>query len=337
MHKISINMSYTGDKIEGQGVGAATHEQINLIKDTCADCFDVYINKNKKTDIIHIHTIDPMSFLRMNLIKAKKVIHVHFLPETLEGSIKLPKFMMGIFHKYFLSMYRNADKIVVVNPIFISELEKYNIDRSKINYIPNFVSEESFYQLPPEEKLSAKDKFEISKDSFTVLGVGQVQTRKGVLDFVKIAEALPHINFVWAGGFSFGAITDGYSDLKKITENPPPNVKFLGIIPRNEMNELYNASDLLFMPSYNELFPMAILEACSSGLPILLRNLELYEDILFEKYVNGFDNDSFVDEIRKLSTDKQYYSDAINNSNYISNYYSRENVRKIWIDFYQSI
>ena len=56
-----------------------------------------------------------------------------------------------------------------------------------------------------------------------VLGAGQVQTRKGVLDFVNVAKQMPDVQFVWAGGFSFGRITDGYEELKKLQENPPEN------------------------------------------------------------------------------------------------------------------
>lgn len=48
-----------------------------------------------------------------------------------------------------------------------------------------------------------------------MLGAGQVQTRKGVLDFVDVAKKSPDVQFVWAGGFSFGRITDGYEELKK--------------------------------------------------------------------------------------------------------------------------
>ena len=69
------------------------------------------------------------------------------------------------------------------------------------------------------------------------------------------------------------------NDLKKIMENPPKNVRFLGIVPRNEMNDLFNASDLLFVPSYNELFPMTILEAVNLHVPLVLRDLDLYKDI----------------------------------------------------------
>ena len=120
-------------------------------------------------------------------------------------------------------------------------------------------------------------------------------------------------------------------------ENPPKNVKFLGIIPRDEMNDLFNASDLLFVPSYNELFPMTILEAISTDTPILLRNLELYEDILFKKYLSGNNNEGFANIIKDLSTNKKEYEKQVRNAKEISEFYSKDNVYKLWKEFYKSI
>ena len=194
-----------------------------------------------------------------------------------------------------------------------------------------------FYKKEKKEIESIRKKYNIDKKKFVVLGAGQIQNRKGVLDFVEVAKKLPNIEFIWAGGFSFGGITDGHHDLKKVMENPPKNVKFLGIIPRDEMNDLFNASDLLFVPSYNELFPMTILEAISTDTPILLRNLELYEDILFKKYLSGNNNEEFANIIKNLSTNKEEYEKQVKNAKEISEFYSKDNVYKLWKEFYKSI
>jgi len=177
----------------------------------------------------------------------------------------------------------------------------------------------------------------IAEDAFVVIGVGQVQTRKGVFDFIEVAKKMPDVTFVWSGGFSFGRITDGYEELKKIVDNPPDNVKFLGIIPRDKMNDIYNIADVLFMPSYNELFPMAILEAVNLHKPLILRDLELYEDILFHNYMAGHDNHDFEKLIRACKEEPEVYQKGQQMSKAISDYYSKENVLKIWIDFYTRV
>ena len=293
MKKISINMLSSADKVAGQGVGSAYLEQVSLVKSS--KLFDLKINSKEKTDIIHAHTIDPINYIKMKKNKrGTNVAYVHFLPTTLDGSIKLPKFVFNIFKKYVIKFYNTADYLVVVNPIFIEDLVSIGIPREKITYIPNYVSKDKFYKYSSEKRKKLREKYNIKSNDFVVIGVGQVQTRKGVKDFIECAKKLPNIKFIWCGGFSFGKITDGYDELKKIMETPPSNVTFLGIIPREEMNDIYNITDVLFVPSYNELFPMTILEAVNLGIPLLLRDLDLYKDILFNNYFNSNDNDGFV-------------------------------------------
>jgi len=337
MKKIKINMLSSADKVDGQGVGSAYLEQVNLVKEGASDIFDIMVNANKKADIIHHHTVDPGNFVKMNGKKSINVAYVHFLPHTLDGSIQLPKFMFNIFKKYVVKFYKKADYLVVVNPIFIDDLVRYNIKREKVRYIPNYVSKEKFYEKEFSEKLKIREKYGLKKDDFVVFGAGQIQTRKGILDFIECAKKLADVTFVWAGGFSFGKISDNYEELKKIYENPPQNVKFLGIVPREDMNDLYNVADVMFLPSYNELFPMVILESANCHVPMLLRDLELYKDILFGNYMMGNNNQEFIECIKKLKTDKKVYEEYREKSKNISEYYSKEHVLEIWKSFYTEI
>lgn len=58
-----------------------------------------------------------------------------------------------------------------------------------------------------------------------------------------------------AGSFAFGLISDGHDEIKAILENPPENFRLLGLVERERMNELYNLTDLMLLPSFEELFP----------------------------------------------------------------------------------
>lgn len=337
MEKISINMLSKADSVEGQGVGSAYLEQVKLITEGASDIFEVRINDWKDADIVHHHTIEPINYLKMKTSKGVNICYVHFLPETLDGSINLPKPAFEVFKKYLIDFYKSADYLVVVNPIFIPALEAYKIPRDKIMYIPNYVSKVDFFKKSKKDIENLRKEIGVTKNDFVVLGVGQVQTRKGVLDFVEVAKEMPETTFIWCGGFSFGAITDGYKELKKVFENPPANVKFLGIIPRDKMNDMYNIADVLFMPSYNELFPMSILEASNTEVPILLRDLELYENILFGNYLKGSSNEEFINQINLLKSKDKQYEEYSKKSKNISDFYSKENVLKIWKDFYLKI
>lgn len=339
MEKIRINMLSQATSVDGQGVGSAFLEQVALVKE-CEDLFEVAINsKCSKFDIYHMHTVNPSYRMRFNKHHVN-VAYVHFIPSTLDGSIKMPRPFFWIFKKYVINTYRKADEIVVVNPTFIPPLEELGISKENITYIPNFVDHEKFHLISSEERNALRDKYEIPHDKFVILGCGQVQTRKGVLDYVEVAKRNPDKVFVWAGGFSFGKMTDGYKELKAIMDNPPENVKFIGIIPRAEMNGIFNMADLLFMPSLSELFPMSILEAVNSFKPVLLRDLDLYEEILFkdkEAYAYGKNVDEFDEQVKKLASDKKYYEKYSQGSKLISDFYSKEHVKNIWREYYPRV
>lgn len=335
----TINMLSSATKVKGQGVSSAYIEQVNLVTDGLKNKFEIKINKLSLCDIMHYHTIDFKFFLSMPFarINGTSVAYVHFVPETLEDSIKLPFGIKQLFYKYVMAFYRNADHLVVVNPYFIEILKSYNIDESKITYIPNYVSEENFYNYDEPRIKAIKGKYNIPLDKFIVLGVGQVQSRKGIMDFIRVANSLPQIQFIWAGGFSFGAITEGYKELKLVMENPPNNVKFIGIIEREQMNDIYNIADLMFLPSFSELFPMSVLESMSLKIPILLRDLDIYHNILFDYYLKGKDATDFTGIIKELQENKEFHKKWSDNSWKCHEFYSKNYVLEMWKQFYEKI
>lgn len=336
MEKLKINMYAGGLNIEGQGVGANFFEQVDLVKKI--DSLEVTINgKNpKKYDINHFHTVNPSFYFKFRKKKIN-ICYVHFIPDKDDGSLKMPKWMFGPYKWYVLKFYKKADEVIVVNPYYIKDLEKIGISKDKITYIPNFVSAEKFHPLPKKDIDEIKEEFLIPKDKFIVLGVGQTQTRKGVIDFAKVAEENPNIYFVWAGGFSFGKITSGYEEIKKIMDNPPENLKFLGIVPRARMNEIFNVADMLFLPSYQELFPMTLLECINVEKPFLVRDLDLYKDIFLSPYLVGHNNEEFSKLINKIKDDKTFNETVKKYSTDIRDFYSEAHVKQLWEEYYHRI
>ncbi len=337
--KPRISVMSLADKVKGQGVGSAYSEQLNLIEERLDGVYDIKKNTIKSGEITHYHSIN-FRFFMHSLLNKKRTVRVgsvHFIPETIEGSITLPPWMKRIFYWYILEFYKSMDQLVTVNPVFIEKLVALGFNQESISYIPNFVSGEQFYKISKEEKKTVRSKYNLDENDFVMLGVGQVQTRKGILDFVEVAKLCPDKKFVWAGGFSFGRITDGYDALSEVVENPPENVKFLGIIDRSEMNEVYNMADVMFLPSYSELFPMTVLEAMNVGIPMLLRDLDLYENILFDYYLRANDNIAFSKIIDQLASDKSYYEKWASQSQMGSEFYSRESVGMMWEKYYEQM
>ncbi|MCI1659244.1 MAG: glycosyltransferase family 4 protein [Lactobacillus delbrueckii] len=333
---IRINMFSQADSVAGQGVGTAYLELIRLLRTHLVDDFYVTINKYGRSDLTHYHTINPTYFANsFSPARGRKIGYVHFLPDTLEGSIKLPGVAKKVFYQYVIDFYKRMDQIVVVNPIFIDKLTEYGLDRNKIRYIPNFVAKSEFYEQTQAKKNATRQELGIPQDKFVVFGDGQVQARKGVDDFAKLAEANPDYQFIWAGGFSFGKITDGYDHFKQLVENAPKNLTFTGIIDREKLVDYLNMADLFLLPSFDELFPMSVLEAFSCGTPVLLRDLDLYRAIIDGYYLAGKDSAEMNEQLRFAATHPEVLARQQELSRKASQQYSEDHLAEIWRDFYQ--
>lgn len=334
---IKITMFSSADKVAGQGVGSAYLELVNLLRSRYQDQLDVQINHYRESDISHYHTIDlPFYFSTFSKKRGRKIGYVHFLPETLEGSLKIPQPFRGIFYHYVIAFYKRMDHLVVVNPSFIDKLTAYGIPRQKITYIPNFVDAKRFHPVDVSRRAQLRRHYHLPADKFVVLGSGQVQERKGVPDFITLARQNPDVQFIWAGGFSFGRLTDGYTELKKVVDNPPSNLLFTGIVSRDEIADLNNLADLFLLPSYNELFPMSVLEAFSCGTPVMLRDLDLYHSIIAGDYEPAKDVDEMQVKLTLLRNDPARLAHWQEQAHKAAQRYSEDHLAKVWLAFYQS-
>lgn len=102
-----------------------------------------------------------------------------------------------------------------------------------------------------------------------VLTVGNVDTgnllRKGHETFVKAAALFPEVPFVLAGRWKDAAI----DHLRQIA---PPNLKFTGWLPEQELLDLYRGALIYVQASLHEGFGMSVAEAMLAGcIPVVTR------------------------------------------------------------------
>ena len=335
---LTINMLTRADSVKGQGVLSATEEQINLVTEGLKD-YQVVVNQLKTYNITHIHTINPDFLIKSVITRQNRpmIASVHFLPETLEKSISLPRPIKKLFYKYVLQFYKQADYLVTVNPRFIEDLEHYGIPKERITYIPNFVSRDTFYKITDRSKVTLRESFGLDPNKFTVVSAGQLQMRKGVLEFIDLAKKMPDIQFVWAGDFAFKGISEGRKEIMEHMDELPSNVHFLGLVERERMNEFFNMGDVMLQLSFEELFPMTILESMNANIPLLLRDLREYRPILFDYYLKGNSQVQFQEILRQLQQDEAFYQEACEKSKKGEQFYSKENVLQQWQAFYDKV
>lgn len=106
-------------------------------------------------------------------------------------------------------------------------------------------------------------------DKFTVINVGRPVEVKGfdiLLNAYMATEKCDDINLYIVGGKPQDHIQ------KIVDDNNLTNVHFIDLLPTNELNEYYAASDALIFTSRGDVWGLVVNEAMSFGLPIISSN-----------------------------------------------------------------
>jgi glycosyltransferase involved in cell wall biosynthesis len=91
-----------------------------------------------------------------------------------------------------------------------------------------------------------------------VLFVGRLVAKKGIGIVKAVASALPSAKFLVAGVSPQGAMDWGTSQVRE-----------LGYVAPKRLREIYQAADVLILPSYSEGFPLVVQEALVEGCAVL--------------------------------------------------------------------
>jgi 1,2-diacylglycerol-3-alpha-glucose alpha-1,2-galactosyltransferase len=177
----------------------------------------------------------------------------------------------------------------------------------------------------------------LSDSDFVVLGVGQLEKRKGVDDFLDIAAAVPEARFVWTGGRPFGVLTEGLIRISERFRKAGPNVIQAGQIDLELMPLIYAASDLMIFTSYQENCPLAPMEAAASGIPVIFRDLEEYKLLYENPFLKAGNKEQFIDMVKRMMSEKKYYNDGIEISHRLLAQFEKEIIREKLVTLYKSL
>jgi 1,2-diacylglycerol-3-alpha-glucose alpha-1,2-galactosyltransferase len=257
----------------------------------------------KSTDILHVHSAGPAALGLLLRHVGPKVISAHLTADSFMGSIEYAEYFRGAIERYLRFFYGQADLVLAVSAGTGSYLQDQLRITRPIRIMSNTIDGRIIATLQTR-RAELRTKFGWLPGRPVILGVGQIQPRKGIDDFVEVARALPYADFVWVGGFLFGPLSADRRRLNRVIGSAPGNLAFTGPVPRALAYEYYAAADIFLSPARQETFGLAALEASMAGLPVILRDLPSYREIFRDAYIPVADK-SYVPTILALLNDHE--------------------------------
>ncbi|HEV8290093.1 MAG TPA: glycosyltransferase family 4 protein [Candidatus Norongarragalinales archaeon] len=164
-------------------------------------------------------------------------------------------------------IFRCADRIIATSEFARQDIAKYGISKNKMFTIHNGVETHDYHPPNAQQRQKARAAFHLAPGDFAFFWVGRVIKQKGLDYLIRgLPEALkksPNIKIVLVGEGS------ERKKLEKLAKSlhVDKHVWFAGPRHGPQLLQALNAADAFVLPSLWEVFPIALLEAMSSGLP----------------------------------------------------------------------
>jgi glycosyltransferase involved in cell wall biosynthesis len=155
------------------------------------------------------------------------------------------------------TVLRGADRVVFIAPRVRDYFRRFVRFRADPKFLPNGVDTALF--RPAADRAAVRKQLGWPSDRPVLLFVGRFVEKKGLAVLREAAALLPDCWFVFAG---WGPLDPGGWGL--------PNVHVAGSLPPERLAPLYQAADLLVLPSVGEGFPLVVQEAMACGTPALI-------------------------------------------------------------------
>lgn len=258
------------DKIGKSGVGRAKLHQTAAAEKNGIEIVD---NIND-ADVVHINTVLPNSPRLAKKLRKKGVpvvYHAHSTREDFRNSYIGANAVSGLFKRWLIKCYSLGDVIVTPSEYSKSLLEDYGI-KKEIYAVSNGIDIGEYVRNEQAGKEFRK-KYGFSEDDKIIMSAGLLMKRKGVHDFAEIARRLPQYKFIWFGTADLRFVG---KEVRNAIKNAPENLIFAGYVAKPELQAALSGSDLFLFPSYEETEGIVVLEALAMQIPVLLRNIPVY-------------------------------------------------------------
>lgn len=278
----------------------------------------------KRPDILHIHAVGPMIMTPLARLLGLKVVVTNHGPDY--DRQKWGKLAKSILQLGEYLGTKTAQKIIVISNV-INTILRTKYSRQDAILIYNGVN------IP---ELAVNDNYirglNLEKNNY-LIAVGRFVEEKGFSDLIKAYSTIttPY-KLVLVGDADHE--TTYSKQLKK--EAADAGIILTGFIKGEQLCQVFSHARLFVMPSYHEGLPIALLEAMSYNLDVIVSNIPANLEVgLNEKHYFEVGN---IDAISRSITHALSASDSvINNTSLMQEKYNWDLIAKKTIEVYKSL
>jgi len=258
--------------VEKSGVGQALHHQAAMLESVGAE---VTYQNSRDAAFVHINTVFPDSLaaaLTARLRGQKVICYGHSTMEDFKNSFRLSNTLSPLFKRWIRLCYSAGDAIITPTEYSKALLESYGI-RKPIYALSNGIDTD-FFQFRTEYRAAFREKYGLREGEQAVVSVGHYIVRKGILEYIELARSMPQVRFFWFGYTNLNLIP---REVRDAIADAPANLSFPGYVGREELRDAYCGCDLFCFMSREETEGIVVLEALACSIPVLVRDIPVYE------------------------------------------------------------
>ena len=308
-----------------------------LIKQRIQEFTSYLCQESKKHDIYHSQ--DCISTNALQVLRSKKMI-----PHFIRTVHHIDEFNSPYLQECHDRSILEPDLSLCVSQYWRSQLEQqYQIDAP---VVINGVNTQRFSSQQNGKEAELKQRLGIN-GSPVCLTIGGIEPRKNSLKlleaFNEVLKDRPQAQLIIAGGetlFDYEPYRLKFFNLVKQNQIKLGESLLLpGVIKDEDLPVLYRCADSFVFPSVKEGWGLVLLEAISSGLPIVTSNIPPFTEFLTSDSALLVDPDSSIAIAKAMKTisNKSLAQKLINNSAAIPGKYSWKKSAQMHIDLYNKL
>jgi len=248
-------------------VVAPRRKSLEAIIHTCASLLAA---RRYRPDVVHIHAVGPALLTPLARVMGFRVVVTHHGPDY-------ERQKWGPLAKLVLRMgerlgNRYANEVIAISQVIADSIQQK--DGRTANIIPNGV------ELPQK---SDSDSFlrqiGITTADIYILAVARLVPEKGLHDLINAFASLPNelrCHLVIAGDADHET---PYSRQLKQMAARSSRIIMTGYITGEALSQVFSHAALFALPSYHEGLPIALLEAMSYELPVLVSDIPAHLEV----------------------------------------------------------